>query len=240
MGGEDMEEDIEEDLEESMEESMEKKNAADRTSGDGADTGNTGKGYAFHPGNPRDEEDAAMLERMNVSHSSLRNWGLGYVDRGRGMKILDAGCGGGAAISYMLDSFADSLVYGVDYSPLSVGKSREYNREWLGKRCFIEQGEVRALPYGENSFDLVTAIETVYFWPEIVKAFAEVRRVLKKGGSFLVLCEGSDPDDNDWPEVDNLRIYRDSELKDIMRQAGFSGVESWKGEGQNIAVKGIK
>ncbi len=55
----------------------------------------------------------------------------------------------------------------------------------LGSRCFIEQGNVMELPYETGKFDLVTAFETVYFWPDLKQSFSEVYRVLKPGGMFM-------------------------------------------------------
>lgn len=51
-----------------------------------------------------------------------------------------------------------------------------------------------ALPFEEASFDLVSAFETVYFWPDLNRGFREVFRVLAPGGRFLVVCEGSGPE----------------------------------------------
>lgn len=52
--------------------------------------------------------------------------------------------------------------------------------------------DVGALPYGDGAFDLVTAFETVYFWPDLEKAFQEILRTLKPGGRFLLVCETDD------------------------------------------------
>lgn len=48
---------------------------------------------------------------------------------------------------------------------------------------------VAALPFKDNAYDMATAFETVYFWPDIEKSFAEVRRILKPGATFLIVNE---------------------------------------------------
>ena len=51
------------------------------------------------------------------------------------------------------------------------------------------QGSVEHMNFTDASFDVVTAFETVYFWPGLPKCFQEVYRVLKPGGIFLICNE---------------------------------------------------
>ena len=55
-----------------------------------------------------------------------------------------------------------------------------------GGRCVVQQGDVSALVLPEECFDLATAFETIYFWPGLEKCFAQVAKVLKLGGLFLM------------------------------------------------------
>jgi len=73
--------------------------------------------------------------------------------------------------------------------------TKKTNRQAIrAGRCSVVQGNVAALPFETDRFDLATAFETVYFWPDLEKCFAEVHRVLKPGGSFLI-CNESDGTD---------------------------------------------
>ena len=47
------------------------------------------------------------------------------------------------------------------------------------------------LPFGAEQFEVVTAFETVYFWPELAQNFREVYRVLKPGGIFFICNEAN-------------------------------------------------
>jgi ubiquinone/menaquinone biosynthesis C-methylase UbiE len=48
---------------------------------------------------------------------------------------------------------------------------------------------VSQIPWEDGAFDLVTAFETVYFWPDFEGGLKEVRRVLKPGGTLFICNE---------------------------------------------------
>ena len=179
-----------------------------------------------------------MLTRMNRgTHARLAEWALGLFNQGE--MTLDVGCGGGANIARMLAR--GGKVYGLDYSPVSVSKSARHNRKAVkAGRCEIVSGDVTAMPFDNGAFDMVTAFETVYFWQPIDAAFAEVFRVLKEGGRFGVFndADGSgEPSEN--AKKLNLRVYTPEELTELMKGAGFDGVETHR-NGKFIAVIGKK
>ena len=125
------------------------------------------------------------LRMMNLTHTPMARWNLSFIDFQPDWTILDVGCGGGKNIARMMKRCPQGQVYGIDYSAESVAMSRKKNSSLLGSRCFIEQGNVMELPYETGKFDLVTAFETVYFWPDLKQSFSEVFRVLKPGGMFM-------------------------------------------------------
>lgn len=198
-------------------------------------------GQRENPACPRGTEGEKMLLRMNESHEPLRSFGLPFVDWKKEMRILDAGCGGGATIADMLKLSPGSVIDGIDYSEVSVQQSLQLNQEYIGTRCHIQKADVVCLPFAEGQFDLVTAVETVYFWPDITAGLREVYRVLKPGGTFAILNEGCDPDQNDWPPIDGfMRIYRPEELEELLMTCGFARAESHRGSGQLLCVIGRK
>ena len=194
-----------------------------------------------NPARPEGKSGEKMLERMNRSHEPLRAFSLPLLSWRPGMRILDVGCGGGATIAEMLELSPDSVIDGIDYSEVTVRQSDEWNREYLGTRCKISQGDVAKLPFSKDQYDLVTAMETVYFWPDIYTAFTEILRVLKPSGVFAIINEGSDPDKCNWPPVEGfMRIYRPEELTDLLEKAGFRETKVYYGPEQMICVTGIK
>lgn len=185
---------------------------------------------------PTGPEGTATLQRMNQSHESLTLWAMDLL-QGDFSTILDVGCGGGATLSRLLHKYPQATVYGVDYSSEGVALSKEYNQEWLGSRCHIQEGSVLDLPYENQQFSLITAFETVYFWQDYATAFGEIRRVLDKNGIFLVCCEMSDPTNPRWKDaLPWMALHTGEEWKQLLLQHGFSKVTLHQGEGEWITL----
>ncbi len=131
-----------------------------------------------------------VLRSMNASHSKVTDWGLGHVLVGKGDTVLDVGCGGGRTVSKLAAIATQGKVYGVDYSAESVAASKRTNgREIDAGRVEIRQGSVSQLPFSDNMFDLVTGVETHFWWPDLRGDMREVFRVLKPGGTLVLIAE---------------------------------------------------
>jgi ubiquinone/menaquinone biosynthesis C-methylase UbiE len=162
-----------------------------------------------------------ILRFMNFGHAPLTNWGLSLVDIHDGWTMLDIGCGGGATLQRLLRRSQNANVYGIDISEESVAKARKVNADKLDKQVFICQGSAEKLPYENDMFDMVTAVETVYFWPNLPDCLQEVRRVLKQGGRFVIMIEVVDADSIWTNVVEGMTAYSPEELKKMLDDAGF-------------------
>ena len=164
-----------------------------------------------------------MVKLMNKGHSSVSEWGLTHLNTNSDSTVLDIGCGGGANIKRLLQICPEGFVSGIDFSATSVSVSRKTNSASLGKRCDIIQGSVSELPYDNEHFDVVTAFETVYFWPDLKNDFSEVFRVLKNDGKFLICNEMCDPADTTWSDkIEGMILYDIDELVGILTGCGFT------------------
>ena len=130
------------------------------------------------------------LWRMNRSHNALTDWGLTHISIQPHHTILDVGCGGGRTVAKLAALTTTGTIYGVDYSEDSVAASRRTNRANIDAgRVEIRTGSVSLLPFPSATFDVVTAVETHYYWPSLRDDLREVLRVLKPGGTLLVIAE---------------------------------------------------
>ena len=169
-----------------------------------------------------------LLNRMNESHESLAQWGVSHLDITNDDVILDIGCGGGVNVERFL-KMTENKVYGLDYSEIAVEKSTKLNQDAIDEgRCEVIQGSVSELPFEDNTFDIVTGFETVYFWPDFVNDCKEVRRVLKDDG-IMFICNEAIPDEEDERQKElinllDMKIFSEDEFDEYLREAGFSDI----------------
>jgi ubiquinone/menaquinone biosynthesis C-methylase UbiE len=151
----------------------------------------TGKGEAVNQcSKPSGRLGRFTLWRMNLSHSKLTDWGLGHVSLDSHHTILDVGCGGGRTVNKLAALATQGKVYGIDYSEESVAATKKTNARWIELgRVEVRHGSVSELPFPDGMFDLVTAVETHFWWPNLPGGMREVFRVVKPGGTFVLIAE---------------------------------------------------
>ena len=181
-----------------------------------------------------------MLRFMNFGHAPLTNWGLDHVEFSNGMVMLDIGCGGGATLKRLLKRSPEGMVYGIDITEESVVKAKNVNKQLLNKQVFVRQGSADSLPWEDQKFDVVTAVETVYFWPNLPQCFQEVKRVLKPGGQFAIMLEVIEGDSIWTNVVEGMTVYSPEMLKDMLEQAGFGDVKVFRKKPSYATIKGIR
>lgn len=131
-----------------------------------------------------------LLRTMNQHHAPLTDWGLSHIAIPAGGTLLDIGCGGGRTIQKLAAAASQGRVCGLDHSEASVAASARLNAKAVARgQVEIRQGSVSSLPWTEATFDLVTAVETHFFWPNLPGDVREVLRVLREGGRFLIVAE---------------------------------------------------
>jgi SAM-dependent methyltransferase len=183
---------------------------------------------------PRGWHGRITLRNMNRGHAELTAWGLKQLSVQNGDTILDVGCGGGVTVARLAAMAPEGKIYGVDYSAESVAASRKENsaRIALGQ-VEIVLGFVSHLPFPDQMFDLVTAVETHYFWPDLIADAREVLRVLKPGGTFALIAEAymGGKYDERLRKLDKLRgdmkfaLLTLAEHRDLFSSAGYSDIQ---------------
>lgn len=174
-----------------------------------------------------------IVWNMNSRHSGVTDWGLSHVSIKPQDVILDVGCGGGRTISKLAAVAKEGKVYGLDYSELCVAMAQKLNKGAIDTgRVEICEGSVSALPFNSDTFDLVTAVETHFWWPDTPVGVSEIRRVLKPGGSIIIVAEiykGAATTTSRLVEKHaprtGIKVLSPDEHRDLLTGAGYSDVE---------------
>ncbi len=168
---------------------------------------------------------------MNFGHARVRHWGLNHISIRPDAYILDIGCGGGKAVKELAMLTPGGKVYGIDYSEDMVQLSRKVNDTLIRQGSVeIKYGSVSSLPFADNMFDLVTAFEVYYFWPNLIDDLKEIKRVLKPGGNLLITNEVYKHEKFEkrnlkWANLIDMMLHTPEEYRGFLTEAGYRGIE---------------
>jgi ubiquinone/menaquinone biosynthesis C-methylase UbiE len=170
---------------------------------------------------------------MNASHSKLTDWGLKQIAIGNRYTILDVGGGGGRSVSKLAAIVTQGKVYGIDFSEQSVVATKRTNAQWtdLG-RVEVQNGSVSQLPFADGMFNLVTAVETHFWWANLPGDMREALRVLKPGGSLIVIAEiykgmstGAGKVAEKYASRSGMTLLSAAEHRELFSNTGYSNVQ---------------
>jgi ubiquinone/menaquinone biosynthesis C-methylase UbiE len=168
---------------------------------------------------------------MNISHSGVTDGGLNHVRVEKHFTILDVGCGGGRTIQKLAALATEGMVYGVDYANGSVAASRAKNAQSIkAGHVEIRQASVSQLPFPKDEFNLVTAVETQYYWPDPVKDMQEILRVLKPDGKLIVIAESYKRGNYNWLQRPVMKLLKSTNLdadghRGLFSTAGYTDIQ---------------
>ena len=103
-----------------------------------------------------------------------------------GMRVLDVGCGFGGTMACLRDRIGELDLVGLNIDPRQLQRAAsliEPNHH--GSTAFVA-GNACSLPFSDNSFDRVMAVECIFHFPSRGDFLREVKRVLRPGGSLVL------------------------------------------------------
>ena len=129
--------------------------------------------------------DAAGYEQLMGRWSQrLAPQFIEFAGLGENETVLDVGCGTGSLTFALAKSSALKEITAIDLSPVFVNEAKRRN---TNPRITIQQADACALPFVDNSFDRALALLVLHFVPETGKAVAEMRRVVRPGGTVAAV-----------------------------------------------------
>ena len=134
-----------------------------------------------------------------VDDNEIAHKVLSYIPDNFAGKLLDVPVGTGVFTAAKYARMLRADIIGLDYSQDMLKQARvRFRQERIGN-CRLIQGDVGALPFGDNTFDIVLSMNGFHAFPDKEKAYSEVYRVLKPGGRLVgCFCIRGESRRTDW------------------------------------------
>jgi ubiquinone/menaquinone biosynthesis C-methylase UbiE len=179
---------------------------------------------------------------MNLIHASqykkiIQKYLVENIDTSGELSVLDIGCGGGKVVNIFSSLIKKVKIFGIDHSLDMVNLSQKVNKNGINDGMIeIVQGDVKKLPYPNDSFNIVTAFDTISFWNDFNDSINEIKRVLKQDGIFFIV--------NGYPKVgtkwyDFVKFKNDNEYRAFLTRHGFKEINLVI-EKNTIIIKALK
>lgn len=173
---------------------------------------------------PVSEFDEEYFERLEAARHHWWTQGMEAIgaalldERGRGLDVLDAGCGSGALLPWLTQLDEPAGIHAVDVAPAALTGCAA-----MGLPVDLVRASVAQLPFQGCRFDLVTSMDVLQHLTAVQadESVAEMTRVLRPGGRLLVRTNaafgrGGVTERDDW------RLYRPSSLRGVLTEAGLT------------------
>lgn len=150
----------------------------------------------------------------------LSLWAIKQTTISDNYKILEIGYGGGSTIKNLLALNKNLEIHGIDISKESYRTAQRVHSDSIRKGSVqLKIGNVENMPYQNNYFDRIFAIQTHIFWKDIKKSFQEVYRVMSSNSTLIIASEKE--------KIHyHMTDYRTShEFSQLLTSIGFSKIE---------------
>jgi ubiquinone/menaquinone biosynthesis C-methylase UbiE len=125
-----------------------------------------------------------IMARMN---QSIAAWAIDLLEVRPSHRVLEVGFGSGVGIQLLAGSALSGQVVGIDPSEEMVAQAAARNSKAIESgRVELRCGSVERLPFEDNAFDRVLAVNSMQVWTDAAVGLREVRRVMKTDGKMAL------------------------------------------------------
>ncbi len=130
------------------------------------------------------------------------------------------GYGGGSTIKNLLELDKNLDIHGIDISKESYQTARRVHSDAIENGSVnLRLGNVANLPYQNNDFDLVFAIQTHIFWEDLKQSFQEIYRIMSNPSTLIIASE------KEKIKYHMTDYGTSHELMQLLTSIGFSKIE---------------
>ena len=162
--------------------------------------------------------------RMAKGNVHDAQWTISLLDIQPHHRVLEIGFGPGVSTQIASEKASNGFVAGIDHSETMVQTASKRNAAAIRwGRMELRHGDVSAVPYPSDSFDLAFSLHSIYFWAKPVDCLKEISRVLKTGGLLAITIQPKDK----WEyhvDPDIMTLYFGSDIASMFSEAGYQNI----------------
>lgn len=175
--------------------------------------------------NPQGEKGIEIGEMMNATNIGMTLESIRTLLIEDNQHILEIGHGNAGHLKSLLNLAQDLKYTGVDISETMHNEAQKLNKEFQTKADFVLY-EGKKLPFGDQTFDKIFTVNTVYFWENPVEFLNEIYRVLKDNGTFVLTFGQRDFMEKLPFTAYDFTLYNNDEMEELVSKSHFKRMKT--------------
>jgi ubiquinone/menaquinone biosynthesis C-methylase UbiE len=166
-----------------------------------------------------------MTRLLNSLNLSINHLALEVLQLSPDDHVLEIGFGGGGLLAEMSRLTIRGKVTGVDYSQdivdVCLGRFKKLTDEGAIE---LYCANVMELPFEAKTFSKVCTVNTIYFWPDLQRAFFQIYRVLKDEGMVVVCFSPKVSMQDRSHKLHGFILYDPEDVVSLLTATGFRNI----------------
>ena len=163
---------------------------------------------------------------MARPNKESNDWTISLLNIQAEDHVLEVGFGPGVAIKSVSQMASEGFVAGIDFSAAMVQQAGKLNASEIKNGTVeLKIADVSSIPYADDSFNKIFAVNVVYLWPDLLNVVKELKRVMKPGGILALYAASLELVEKMGMRQSPLfTIHTVDDITEALDKAGFAKV----------------